>query len=481
MYKRNVQGWAKNIGFMLLDMICLQVVYIVSVYIRHSIFAYSYPLYKTMAINLILVDAIVLLLNDSMHEVLNRGYYIEIVETFKHSILVFAITTIYMFATQSGDAYSRIILFLTFIFHFLFGYLTRIICKIVVSKLGLKLEKQNNMLVVTSSVEAESILDKLSKDKTANYKITGVILTDDSQIDSINSIPVVANLDSAADYIVREWVDSVYIDASISDKKVVELMDKCTLMAIPTHYHVKNLKHDEIKRFSEQLGGTTVLTTSISFASPFQLFIKRVFDIFAGIIGSIFALLIIAVVGPIIKSKSPGPILFAQERIGKNGKRFKMYKIRSMYMDAEERKKELMNENRVKDGMMFKLDFDPRIIGNEILPDGTKKTGIGEFIRKTSLDEFPQFFNVLGGSMSTVGTRPPTVDEYEKYHFHHRARMSVKPGVTGMWQVNGRSEITDFEEVVKLDTSYIVNWNLLLDLKILFKTVKVIFTHKGAM
>lgn len=205
------------------------------------------------------------------------------------------------------------------------------------------------------------------------------------------------------------------------------------------------------------------------------------FDIFAGIIGSIFALLIIAVVGPIIKSKSPGPILFAQERIGKNGKRFKMYKIRSMYMDAEERKKELMNENRVKDGMMFKLDFDPRIIGNEILPDGTKKTGIGEFIRKTSLDEFPQFFNVLGGSMSTVGTRPPTVDEYEKYHFHHRARMSVKPGVTGMWQVNGRSEITDFEEVVKLDTSYIVNWNLLLDLKILFKTVKVIFTHKGAM
>lgn len=481
MYKRNVQGWAKNIGFMLLDMICLQVVYIVSVYIRHSIFAYAYPLYKTMGINLILVDLIVLVFNDSMHDVLNRGYYIEIVDSFKHSILVFAITTIYMFATQSGDAYSRIILFLTFIFHFLFGYLVRIICKIVVSKLGIKFEKQNNMLVVTSSDEAESILDKLSKDKTANYKITGVILTDESKIDNVNGVPVVADLDSAADYIVREWVDSVYIDASIADKKVVELMDKCTLMAIPTHYHVKNFRHDEIKRFSEQLGGTTVLTTSISFASPFQLFIKRVFDIFAGIFGSIAALLIIAIVGPIIKVKSPGPILFAQERIGKNGKRFKMYKIRSMYMDAEERKKELMDENRVKDGMMFKLDFDPRIIGNEILPDGTKKTGIGEFIRKTSLDEFPQFFNVLGGSMSTVGTRPPTIDEYEKYRFHHRARMSVKPGVTGMWQVNGRSEITDFEEVVKLDTSYIVNWSLLLDLKILFKTIKVIFSHKGAM
>lgn len=481
MYKRNVQGWAKNIGFMLLDMICLQVVFIASVFIRHGFFAYSHPLYKTMGINLILVDIIVLVFNDSMKDVIKRGFYVEIIESFKHSLLVFAITTVYMFATQSGDAYSRIILFLTFILHILFGYLTRITCKIVLTKLSIKFEKKNNMLVVTSSDEAKAILEKLSADKTANYKITGVILTDDSSIDEICGIPVVAGLDNAADYIVREWVDSVYIDAPISDKKVVELMDKCTLMAIPTHYHVKNLKHDEIKRFSEQLGGTTVLTTSISIASPFQLFIKRVFDIFAGIIGSIFALLIIAVVGPIIKSKSPGPILFAQERIGKNGKRFKMYKIRSMYMDAEERKKELMNENRVKDGMMFKLDFDPRIIGNEILPDGTKKTGIGEFIRKTSLDEFPQFFNVLGGSMSTVGTRPPTVDEYEKYHFHHRARMSVKPGVTGMWQVNGRSEITDFEEVVKLDTSYIANWSLMLDIKILFKTVLVLLNHNGAM
>ena len=152
-----------------------------------------------------------------------------------------------------------------------------------------------------------------------------------------------------------------------------------------------------------------------------------------------------------------------------------------MRMDAEELKKDLEKENRVKDGMMFKMDFDPRIIGNKILPDGTKKTGIGEFIRKTSLDEFPQFFNVLMGEMSTVGTRPPTIDEFEKYHFHHRARMAVKPGITGMWQVSGRSNITDFEEVVRLDTEYIANWSLGMDLKILFKTVGVLFTHKGAM
>ena len=131
--------------------------------------------------------------------------------------------------------------------------------------------------------------------------------------------------------------------------------------------------------------------------------------------------------------------------------------------------------------MMFKLDWDPRIIGNRELPDGTRKTGIGEFIRRTSLDEFPQFFNVLKGDMSLVGTRPPTPDEWDKYEFHHRARLATKPGVTGLWQVSGRSEIKDFEEVVKLDTEYINNWSIGLDIRILFKTLIVTARHKGAM
>ncbi len=152
-----------------------------------------------------------------------------------------------------------------------------------------------------------------------------------------------------------------------------------------------------------------------------------------------------------------------------------------MYLDADERKKSLMDQNRVKDGMMFKLDWDPRIIGNRTLPDGTHKTGIGEFIRKNSLDEFPQFFNVLLNQMSLVDTRPPTPDEWEKYQYHHRVRLACKPGITGMWQANGRSEITDFEEVVRLDTEYITNWSLGLDIKLILQTVINVITHKGAM
>lgn len=138
-----------------------------------------------------------------------------------------------------------------------------------------------------------------------------------------------------------------------------------------------------------------------------------------------------------------------------------------MYVDAEERKKALMEQNKM-DGFMFKMDNDPRI------------TKVGKFIRKTSIDELPQFWNVLKGDMSLVGTRPPTIDEFEKYESHHKRRLSLNPGITGLWQVSGRSDIQNFEEVVKLDCEYIDNWSLWLDIKILFKTVGVVLTHKGA-
>lgn len=150
-------------------------------------------------------------------------------------------------------------------------------------------------------------------------------------------------------------------------------------------------------------------------------------------------------------------------------------------MDAEEKKKELEKENRVQDGLMFKVKYDPRIIGCKKLPDGRVKKGIGNFIRDWSLDEFPQFFNILMGDMSLVGTRPPTVDEWEKYDLHHRARLAIKPGLTGLWQVSGRSEIVDFEEVVKLDAKYISEWSFGKDVKIVLMTIGAVVKRSGAM
>jgi lipopolysaccharide/colanic/teichoic acid biosynthesis glycosyltransferase len=151
-----------------------------------------------------------------------------------------------------------------------------------------------------------------------------------------------------------------------------------------------------------------------------------------------------------------------------------------MYLDAEERKAALMDQNKLGSDLFFKIDDDPRIIGSEKKDKNGKPKGIGNFIRNTSIDEFPQFFNVIKGEMSLVGTRPPLLSEWENYDLHHRARMTVKPGITGLWQISGRSEITDFEEVVKLDREYIDNWSVWEDIRILLKTIIVVIRRKGA-
>ena len=481
MYNRNTQGWLKHIDFILLDEICLQVAFILAYYIRHLRWPYAVSLYQRMGIALAVLDFAVLILFNTMHNVLKRGPLEELVKTIQHCFLVFALITVYMFAFQSGVDYSRITVFLTAIFHSAFGYIVRLIWKQIVMRYGLTMDRKDSMLVILQPETADQIMERLMRSNLEGYRIVGAVCTEPTDRSEIEGVPVVAEISGAANYICQKWIDSVYIDASLQDENVTELIDACHEMAVPVHYHVASIGRDGVKQFAEKIGGTTVLTTSVNYATSGQLIMKRVLDIIGGLIGSILAILIMIVVGPIIKIKSPGPILYSQERIGRNGKRFRILKIRSMYVNADEEKQKLMEQNRVKDGMMFKMEFDPRIIGNRILPDGTKKTGIGEFIRRTSLDEFPQFFNVLAGQMSLVGTRPPTVDEWEKYEFHHRARLSCKPGITGMWQVSGRSEITDFEEVVKLDTEYISNWSMALDIKILFKTIGVLVTGRGAM
>lgn len=197
------------------------------------------------------------------------------------------------------------------------------------------------------------------------------------------------------------------------------------------------------------------------------MMIKRVMDILGGLVGMLITLVFLPFVAAAIKLDSKGPVLFSQVRIGRNGRRFKIYKFRSMYMDAEERKKELEAENEMQ-GLMFKMENDPRI------------TKVGAFLRKTSIDELPQFYNVFKGDMSLVGTRPPTADEFEKYNQYYRRRISMTPGLTGMWQVSGRSNIEDFDDVVKYDLMYIDNWSLRLDIKILFQTIGVVLFGKGA-
>ena len=483
MYRKDSEGWLKHADFIVLDMICLQLAYVLAYAISgYGFNPYETIIYRNMAVFLELADLIVIFAYGTMKSVLKRGYYRNFIVTLNHSVMVGALAILYLFMLQQGQDFSRLTLILTIVIYLVFTYVVREFWKKFLRK---KMEDggERKLLIITSEDAAEQVVMNMQENNYARFTLAGVAVIDaDWTGREIHGVPVVANEETAPMYVCQEWIDEVLIVISEVLPYPSELIDKLTETGVTVHLNLTKITNvPGKKQFVEKVGNYTVLTTSINYASTRQLMLKRLMDIVGGLVGCILTGIICIFVGPAIYIASPGPIFFAQERVGKNGKKFKMYKFRSMYMDAEERKAELMKDNKLGDGKMFKLDFDPRVIGNKILPDGTHKTGIGDFIRRTSLDEFPQFFNVLKGDMSIIGTRPPLLSETSLYELHHRARLAIKPGITGMWQVSGRSDITDFEEVVRLDKEYIENWNIGMDIKILFKTVLVVFKKDGSM
>lgn len=485
MYKRCSQGWLKHIDFMILDIICLHWAFILA-FVFHYGFQnpYGSHMYRNMAIIMTLIDIIVMISFECLKNVLKRGYYKEFIMTIKHVCLVELLAIFYLFIIQVRGTHIRMIMILIGALYGFSTYAVRVIWKHCL------LEKMSNggkraLLIVTVDSMVDKIVENIKNHNYELFHLAGVaVINKDMSGQVVDGIQVVANADTVAEYACKEWVDEVFIDMPPDVSYPEKLTDQFTEMGLTVH--TKLMKHSSLtgqgqKQFIERMGNYTVLTTSINTETGREVIAKRLIDIVGGTFGCIITGLLFLVLAPLIYLESPGPVFFSQIRVGKNGKKFKMYKFRSMYMDAEERKKELLEQNIVKDGMMFKMEWDPRIIGSRKLADGTVKKGIGNRIRDWSIDEFPQFFNVLKGDMSLVGTRPPTVDEWEKYELHHRARLAAKPGLTGIWQVSGRSNITDFEEVVKMDTKYITEWSMGLDLRILFKTVAVVFRKEGSM
>ena len=481
MYKKAAKGWLKHLDFMIIDFLCLELSLLLAYVIRQG-FAnpLRVPLYRNMAVTLFLIEVLVIFFFETLKNVLKRGMYREFVITFKHVCLVVLISSFYLFLTQSGGEYSRIILIVTGGIYLVSSYGTRLCWKQHLLLGNLSDRRFRSLLIVTSESMVETVVETIRVNNYERFTIAGVAVLDKDMTGSVvtEGIKVVADSESVVDYACREWVDEVFINLPPEHPLCEDLINQFVEMGIAVH--LKLAKVSSLvgqKQIVERLGNYTVLTTCVNLANNRQIFLKRMMDICGGIVGCIATGILFLFVAPAIYIQSPGPIFFSQIRVGRNGKKFKLYKFRSMYMDAEERKKDLMKENRVSDGMMFKLDYDPRIIGSE----KGKGRGVGNFIRKYSIDEFPQFYNVLKGDMSLVGTRPPTVDEWEKYELHHRARLAIKPGITGLWQVSGRSDITDFEEVVSLDTKYIMEWSMGLDMKILGRTVLVVLGNDGAM
>ena len=471
MYKKENNSWLKHIDFVILDILCLQLAFILAYEIRVAKgIPYLNPLYENMAFVLVIFQLLVSFFGESFSGVLRRGFLIEMKCMIEHEICVMLLAVLYLFMSQQGVMYSRGAFTIMCTLYFFIAYAARIGWKKVIRSRKFAEGEKRSILIITTDAEAANVVKALRGDSYGTYHLAGVALLDKNKTGSmIQRVPVVAGADDVTAYIHKNWVDEVFFALPEHVDIPKKIMKDCNRMGVVTHVQLAALNELGKNQVVEEIAGYMVLSSSINIVSSWQLLVKRLMDIAGGLVGCIFTGIINIFIAPIIKVKSPGPVFFSQVRMGKNGKPFKIYKFRSMYMDAEERKKELMEKNNIKDGLMFKMDDDPRII-----------KGIGHFIRKTSLDEFPQFWNILKGDMSLVGTRPPTMDEWDKYELHHRRRLAIKPGLTGMWQVSGRSEITDFEEVVELDTKYIEQWSIGLDIKILFKTVTVVFTGSGA-
>lgn len=470
---QNKKNWTKHIDFLFLDTLILIVSFILGYYFRHGNFN---VIYNTEYISLIyisiIINFIIYILFEPYKNILKRGILDEFIKTLILTIMLMVVMIAYMFVFKISSVYSRASIIYTYIMFFVLSYIINLIYKNILLK-TLKSNSNRNrksLLIICKQKDIEMIKNNIVNNYYNFYHIAGVYIIDKKLEKKDNIETLIYSSSEFIEYISTRWIDEIlvftnYVNLSTKIRKAIEDSK------IPFHIIINESKLFINKpQTIQKIGYFNVITIEANERKNYQIVIKRMFDIFASLFGCIVTIVVALIIGPIIYIKSPGNILYVSNRVGKNGKIFKFYKFRSMVLNADKQKDKLKSRNRLKDGMMFKIDDDPRII-----------PGIGNFIRRTSLDEFPQFFNVLKGDMSLVGTRPPTLDEWNKYSPYYRSRLSIKPGITGLWQVSGRSNIIDFDEVVKLDNEYIDNFSIKLDIQILIKTIFVIFKKEGSM
>ncbi len=459
-------------SILLIDILSVVISYALSLFIRFRLIHYeNYPRQFHLMVGTYIV-VLCLLYNmflDANRNFFTRGYYQEFYYTVRYTLILVVGLVVVLYFTQQSYAFSRSVYGIFAILNTLFTYAAHMVFKKILWKYYRKSTSAEKMLVITRDLMAEEVIGNLIKGKEWYYDITAAVVYDVNRMGkSIKAVPIVAAKENLYETVVQMAVDEVFI--CLPEVPVTEIRDmvqRFEEMGLTCHYNVDLFCRANPNTYVQQMAGYSVISFALKTMDSRRMLIKRLIDILGALVGLFLTAFITPFVALAVKMDSPGPVFFSQTRIGKNGRRFKIWKFRSMYIDAEERKKELQAQNEMN-GLMFKMEDDPRV------------TKVGRFLRRTSIDETPQFLNILVGNMSLVGTRPPTEDEFEQYSGYYRRRMSITPGLTGLWQVSGRSDIQDFEEIVKMDLEYIDNWSLGLDIKILFMTVFTVLGRKGS-
>lgn len=459
-------------GLWLFDMLALWASYAVSAYIRYQ---GAVPVYQGPQSQILLVAFMAAIAYhfflDWNHDFLRRGYLVELSAVVKYSIFVtlVSIVTIFLF---KWHFISRLVIGRMFLLNLLLTWAGHALFKLWMRHVVSRDKNIRKLLLISQREFEEETVRRIRARFGPAVELVGIVFPGDFPVRPLarrtDGIPLFEGSEGLAEFMTTTPVDELLIyTPDISQRKMKDVLFGFEEMGITCHYSLELPDVGARSIYVGNFGDYSVITYKKTLISSKKLLVKRAIDIAGGAVGLILTGLITLILAPAIKLDSPGPVFFSQVRVGKNGRRFKIYKFRSMFRDAEEKKKELADQNEV-DGLMFKMENDPRV------------TRVGAFIRRTSLDEFPQFLNVLTGDMSLVGTRPPTESEFEQYNEHYRRRLSMTPGLTGMWQVSGRSDISNFDDVVRLDLEYIDNWSLKLDFKIILQTVLIIFTGRGA-
>lgn len=463
------KGWLRHLDFILIDVLAIILSLTFSLIVKGRFF-YNLSILWSLYLFFPFIHISMCILLDAYNGILQRGYLKEFTALLRLEFVISSVIVFFCYFLELRTDIPRTVIVLFFCFCFPLTYALRFIHKFYLRYRYSKVKYCRQIVIVATEKAAQQMIQTITASAIRNYQFFGLVIIDRKMTDKkIENVSVSADKDSLIEYIQEQIVDEVFINIPTDSALTLKLAKELLQTGVTVHIYMEDSYQALPNRSIGNVFGYNVLTSTVSPISFRQSLGKRLMDIAGGLLGITIALLIGIVVGPIIYIKSPGPIIFSQVRVGRHGREFKLYKFRSMYVGADKEQEKLAEQNQIQGGLMFKIADDPRII-----------KGIGHFIRRTSLDEFPQFWNVLKGDMSLVGTRPPTIEEYCRYSPHHKKRLSMLPGITGLWQVSGRSKITDFEEVVRLDTKYIENWSLALDIKILFQTVINLWKRRDA-
>lgn len=325
MYRRPWENWLKHIDFILYDMICLQMAFAAAYVIRYGLknpWADDY--YSTLPVVLLLADLLVTLINGSMKNVLKRGYGKEFAQTVRHVLFVELFSVFCLFSIHSAEDYSRIVLYMTGGFYFLFSYIVRILWKWYLKK-KMAVSGNRSLLIVTTDALADDVVQNIVSHNYEMFRIKGVAVIDkDCKGQMRSDVQVVADQDTLFDFVCREWVDEIFLNLPKEDGYPQELADRLAEMGVVVHIKLTDSAEQMGEnQFVERLSNYTVLTVSINAVTAGQLFLKRLMDIAGGLAGCIITGILFIVIAPMIYFESPGPIFFAQTRVGKNGKNLK--------------------------------------------------------------------------------------------------------------------------------------------------------------